>query len=88
MDKNITKYIIDIGLLISALVVMITGVIKFRSFLALIGIVPDYASMNMGLYRTLHDWSGLAMTVIVIIHLIVNWDLIVAVTKHIFSKNK
>jgi hypothetical protein len=86
MNKNNLKYFIDVGLLISALIVIITGIIKFRSFLGLIGINLNYDLMNMGLYRILHDWSGLAMTVLVIIHLILNWDWIIATTKCIFSK--
>lgn len=87
MNRTFVKYFVDLGLLLSFLGVTFTGIVKFRSFLSLIGINLDYDSMNMGLYRTIHDWSGLAMAVLVLFHLIVNWGWIVGVTKEIFSKN-
>ena len=86
MKKNTWKYIIDIFLLLSTLLVIITGIVKFRSFLAIFGITPDYASMNMGAFRVIHDWSGIAMTVFVIIHIILSWDWIVGTTKCIFRR--
>jgi len=88
MNKNTAKYIVDIGLFISTLIVIITGIIKFRSFLGIFGITPDYSLMNTGLLRSFHDWSGIAMTLFVIIHLILNWDWIVSITKTIFSRKK
>lgn len=88
MNRNVIKYIIDIGLLLSFLGVSFTGVVKFRSFLSLIGINLDYSSMNMTLYRQIHDWSGIVMIFLVLIHLIVNWDWIVSMTKKIFYKEE
>lgn len=88
MRKTLIKYIVDFGLLISFLGVTITGIIKFRSFLSMIGINLDYASMNMTAYRYVHDWSGLVMALFVLIHLILNWDWIIATTKHYFSKKE
>lgn len=85
--KNTWKYIIDVGLLISGLLVIITGIIKFRSLWNLLGININYELMNMTAYRIIHDWSGLVMTLFVIIHLVLNWDWIKGTTRGFFIKN-
>jgi len=87
-NKNTWKYIVDIGLLISGLLVIITGIIKFKSFLAIFGASLNYAEMPMRMLAKMHDWSGLAMTILVIIHLILNWDWIIATTKNFFEKDE
>lgn len=88
MNRNIIKYIVDVGLLVSFLGASFTGIVKFRSFLSMLGISLDYESMNMTLYRQIHDWSGLVMVVLVLIHLILNWSWIVSVTKGFFVKEE
>ena len=86
MNKNSVKYVIDLGLLLSFLAVTITGIIKFGSFLSLFGISLDYSSMPIGTMSRIHDWSGIIMAVLVLIHLISNWDWIMATTKGYFEK--
>ena len=87
MKKNTWKYLVDIGLLLSGLLVIVTGIIKFRTLWRLLSIEINYEVMNMTAYRIIHDWSGIAMTVFVIIHLVMNWDWIVGTTKCIFKKD-
>ena len=88
MNKNTWKYLVDIGLLISGLLVIITGIVKFKSFLALFGASINYAEFPIRIFSKLHDWSGIAMAVLVIVHLIMNWDWIIATTKNIFKKQE
>lgn len=87
-DKNTWKYIVDIGLLISSLAAMFTGIVKFRTLMHLLGININYEAMNMGLYRIIHDWSGLAMTILVIVHIILNWDWIKGTTRGFFERKE
>ncbi len=88
MSKNTWKYIIDVGLLISGLLVIITGIIKFKTFLALFGVTINYAEIPIRLFSRIHDWAGIAMTILVIVHLIINWDWIAGTTKSLFKKDK
>ena len=88
MNKNTWKYIIDVGLLISGLLVIITGIIKFKSFLAIFGASIDYTTIPIRMLSKMHDWAGIAMTIFVILHLIINWDWIVATTKCYFRKHE
>jgi len=85
MNKAILKYWVDVGLLISFLIVGISGIFKmpeFRSwFLWVFEIIPGRTM------RLFHDWAGIALVILVAIHLILNWSWIVAMTKNIFRIN-
>ena len=84
MNKAIVKYWVDVGLAISFLIVTLTGIFKFpgiREHLA--GL---YAIIPRGPMSLIHDWSGIVMAVLVLIHLILNWGWIKSMTKHIFCR--
>ncbi|MBS3172051.1 DUF4405 domain-containing protein [Candidatus Woesearchaeota archaeon] len=86
MDKEHLNYVIDMGLLISFLIVIVTGIIKFRALMNIFGL--DYSSLPMKLFSVWHDWAGLVMVVLVLVHLILHWRWIVIVTKDIFKSKK
>ena len=86
MDKNKIKYFVDFGLLISFLIVTVTGIFKFGSLLRAVGIDPAYSELPMRAISAWHDWSGVALALLVLIHLILNFDWIVATTKCFFKK--
>jgi len=87
MEKNIWKYILDVGLGISFLIVALTGIFKFSGFREFFGITLGYRDSPMPLISFFHDWSGVVMAVIVLLHLILNFDWIVSMTKSFFVKN-
>ena len=88
MEKNIIKYILDILLGISFLIVALTGIFKFSGFREFLGISLSYRDPPMPLISAFHDWSGVVMAIIVLIHLILNWDWIVCTTKDFFCKSE
>ena len=65
-----------------------TGIWKFGSLLRAIGINPDYANLPMKAMSAWHDWSGVALAVLVLVHLILNWNWIVCTTKSFFKKEE
>jgi len=84
MDRAHIDYWIDVGLLVSFLGVAITGIIKLKSIAASLGITygtPIFTSLSR-----LHDWSGVIMAILVIVHLILHHEWISTVSKQIFSK--
>lgn len=87
MERNVLKYILDIGLGISFLIVALTGIFKFSGFREFIGVSLAYRDPPMPLISALHDWSGVVMAVIVLVHLILNWEWIVGMTKGFFVRN-
>jgi len=83
MDENKVNYWIDVLLAISFLLVVVTGVLKFP------GIMPKifaltYQDPNFAIASRIHDWSGVAMAVLVFVHLVLHREWIRAMTKQIF----
>ena len=87
-NKLKIRYAVDVGLLISFLIVVVTGIMKFGKFLGMLGINPNYASMPMASISAWHNWSGLAMAALVLIHLGFNFRWLVSTTKCLFKKDK
>jgi hypothetical protein len=77
------NYVVDIALLISFLFLFTTGLIKFPGLVGLFGM--NFGGMPIGLISGIHDWSGITMGVLVLIHIILHWSNIVAVTKKLFK---
>ena len=87
MDKEDVKYIVDILMAISFILVVITGIFKFP------GIMPkifalSYQDPNFRIVSNIHDWTGVSITVLVFIHLGLNWVWIKAMTKNLFVKGE
>ena len=82
--KNIQKYIVDVGLAVSFLVAVVTGIIKFPGLLRRFGI--HFSQLPMREISFAHDWAGIIMAILVFVHLVQHWNWIVAMTKRIFIK--
>jgi hypothetical protein len=86
MEKRTVKYLIDIGLLVSGILCMVTGVIKLPVLLNFFdiraGILPVYQ------ITLVHDWSGVIFVVLIIAHVSLNWRWMVGVTKTLLKKKK
>ena len=85
MKKQVIKYIVDIGLLISFLIVTITGIFKFPGIREHLGCV--YEVIPRAQMAMIHDWSGVALVVLVLIHLILNFNWIKTMTRVLILKN-
>ena len=77
MNKVLINYIVDVLLFISFILVFITGLFKWPGLLKGLGL----EAMKGAALNGIHDWSGLAMGILVLIHLVLHWDWIVAMTK-------
>jgi len=78
-SRTLAKYCIDLALFITAVVCIVTGLIKFPElirFVALSGLVLPFNEISLA-----HDWSGVILLVLVILHLALNWKWLVEMTK-------
>ncbi|MDD3176041.1 MAG: DUF4405 domain-containing protein [Candidatus Nanoarchaeia archaeon] len=82
MNKLKLNYWIDVGLAITFILTFITGIIKWPSFYQLVSTWP------LKQITFIHDWSGLVMSILIFIHLILHWNWIVVVTKSTFKGKK
>ena len=84
MNRTKLNYWIDIGLAISFFVCFYTGLVKWPGLVNIIGI-SAYKVLSFKNISMLHNWSGLLMGLLVIIHLALHWKWIVSVTKNMFT---
>ena len=84
MRKDTINWLVDIGLIITFILVAVTGIIKFPGLLSTFGI--GYGNLPKAEVSMLHDWSGIAMAVLVIIHLALHWNWIVVTTKRYLGR--
>jgi hypothetical protein len=80
------QYIVDVLMAVSFLTCSITGVVKFPGLLHSIHINPR--RLPMDLFTIVHDWSGIVICLLVLVHLILHWKWIVHMTKTTFEKKK
>ncbi len=85
MNRTILNYWIDVGLAISFFACFITGLIKWPGLISVIG-TSAYKTLHVKNVSMLHDWSGLIMGLLVLVHLVLHWKWIVSVTKQILGK--
>jgi len=78
--------VVDIVLLIAFLLVVITGIIKFPGFLPFLGVNPLMIPLNE--LSFIHDWSGILLFGLVIIHLALHFSWMVSTTKTLIHPMK
>lgn len=81
MDKQKINYIVDILLLISFLVVAITGILK----LPILGLAP---SLPIRTLSNVHDLFGVTVVGLVGIHVALHMKILVAMTKRYVVKKQ
>ena len=84
MKRNTLLYIVDVLLLIFSIIVVITGVIKFPGLLTLLKIDPF--SLPQAEITFLHDWIGIVLTVLTLVHILLNWEWIQAMSKKLLNR--
>ena len=84
MKRNTLLYIVDVLLLIFSIIVVISGVIKFPGLLPLLKIDPF--SLPQAEITFLHDWIGIVLTVLTLVHILLNWDWIQAMSKKLLNR--
>ncbi|HTY14218.1 MAG TPA: DUF4405 domain-containing protein [Methanoregulaceae archaeon] len=80
-SRTLAKYCIDLGLFITAIVCIGTGLVKFPElirYVAISGLILPYNEISFA-----HDWSGVVLLVLVLIHLAFNGKWLSEMTRRI-----
>lgn len=77
-------YIVDIFMFVFSLIVVVSGLIKFPGLLTLLNIDPF--SLPQSGITFLHDWIGIALTVLTLVHILLNWKWILAMSRKVISR--
>lgn len=90
MEKAKLNYIVDALMTISFIITAITGVVIF---LVMPSGVPQgryqvFLGIQKHYWTAWHNWSGIIMLVLVLLHLVLHWRWIVCMTKSMFVKKQ
>ncbi|MGA2160646.1 MAG: DUF4405 domain-containing protein [Methanoregula sp.] len=84
MDKIILKGLVDLAMGITFFVCFVTGLLKFTILLQLTGLTE--VVLPSALISNLHDWSGIVLGLLVLLHLFLNRRWIISMTHKIFTE--
>ncbi|MDO8842417.1 DUF4405 domain-containing protein [Methanocalculus sp.] len=79
MERRDILYYTDIGMLISFLLCSITGFIKWPGLISKLNL--SYQTVHYSTLTWIHDWSGLLLCLLAILHLAMHWRWLVAMTR-------
>ena len=90
MEKSKINYIIDAFMAISFFVVAITGLVMFFFLPSGIqrGGYQEFLGIIKHIWIDIHNWSGIILIILVIVHLILHWNWIISMTKNVWSKKE
>jgi len=83
MQRNVLKWSVDILMLVFFLISAITGLFKFTLLMRVFGLTT--VVLPLAWMSDLHDWSGLALVILVLAHIFLNRHWLAAVTKKILT---
>ncbi|HOW60566.1 MAG TPA: DUF4405 domain-containing protein [Candidatus Moranbacteria bacterium] len=89
MNKPKVNYVIDFLAFISFIITALSGlVIKFFMPSGVRqGRFQEFLGVQKGAWSEVHDFFGILMIILVLVHFILHWDWIVCMTKNILKSN-
>jgi hypothetical protein len=83
MNMQVFRYGVDALMGIMFLVCCITGLFKFTLLMRILGLTG--AVLPLALMSDIHDWSGIALGLLVALHLFLNRSWILSMTRKVFG---
>lgn len=90
MNKFKINYVVDFLAFISFVVVAFSG-IAIKIFMpsgVRQGRLQEFLGIQKTVWSEIHDWSGILMIILVLIHLVLHWNWIICMTKNIFKSDE
>jgi len=85
MNKAKLNYIIDLFVFVSFLITGVTGIILKIAFKRRRSGQSEFLGIIKSNWEFVHDWIGILMIFLVIIHIVLHWNWIVAMTRGLFK---
>jgi hypothetical protein len=86
MNMQIVRWCVDCAMGIAFLISFVTGFFKFTLLMRVFGLT--HVVLPIARMSDIHDWSGLALGILVAIHLFLNRKWIMTMTKKILTGSK
>lgn len=79
MKRKDIHYCIDMAMLLSFILCGISGIIKWPGLVYSVGL--DYQSLDIGVITLIHDWSGLVLCILSMVHVMMHRKWLVTMTR-------
>jgi len=86
VKKARINYWVDVGLVVAFVISLVTGIIKWPGLFRTLRL--SYAGLPMNLISKAHDISGLAMGLLVLLHIILHFRWMINMTKNLFKRKE
>jgi hypothetical protein len=86
MDRKILKWSMDLAMGSAFLISFVTGLLKFMILLRLTGL--SGMILPSAFISDIHDWSGIFLGVFVFIHLFLNRQWIISMTRKVLTNER
>lgn len=86
MDRSKINYFIDVMMAIDFILLFATGILKFARLFPHIGL--RNAILPMSSISLVHDWSGITLGILIMLHLALHCRWLCAMTKGFFGGKK
>jgi len=83
MNMQVARWCVDLAMGMALLVSFVTGMFKFTLIMRVLGLTE--VVLPLALMSDIHDWSGLALGILVAVHLFFNRAWIITMTKKILA---
>jgi len=83
---QVVRYCVDLSMGIVFLICFVTGLFKFTLLMRMLGLTGIV--MPLALMSDIHDWSGVLLGIVVVVHLILNRGWILSMTKKLLGGAK
>lgn len=86
VDMNMGRvyHFIDVLMLAAFILLFSTGIIKFPRLLPTLGI--GYGSLPMSQISLVHDYAGVSLGILIIVHFLLHWRWMWGMTKSLFRR--
>jgi hypothetical protein len=86
VTRSHVNYIVDLAILVSAAMSVLTGIIKWPGLAYTLGM--SYESLPMEAITFVHDWTGLITGILALAHLALHWRWLMAMTGKIMRAGR
>jgi len=83
MNMQVARWCVDLAMGMAFLVSFVTGMFKFTLIMRVLCLTD--VILPLALMSDIHDWSGLALGILVAVHLFLNRAWIITMTKKILA---
>ncbi len=88
MKMTNVNYVVDVLLAVCLVVVAVTGLAVFLFMPEGVrqGGLQEFVGVQKTVWTSVHNWTGILMVALMLVHFILHWNWLVCMTRNVFSR--